>query len=168
MNTRNLTKGLALTLLSSLLTLSIAEAKWAAGDKIPAPLKQKFDQAATGGDKIILVDFWASWCGPCKKSFPEMEILYSKYKVEGFSIVAVNLDEKEKAMETFLKRMPINFPVIADSDKSIVQSAELDAIPSSFLIDQSGTIRFVHQGWHGKESAEELALQIETLLKEIK
>ncbi len=168
MNTPSLTKGLAIALLGTLLPLSIAQAKWTADSKIPAPLKQKFDQAATENNKVILVDFWASWCVPCKKSFPEMDELYSKYKDQGFSIVAVNLDEKESSKDAFLKRNPITFPVLSDTDKSIVQSAELDAIPSSYLVDQSGTIRFVHHGWHGKKSAAELAQQIETLLEESK
>ncbi len=172
MNTHRSTKLNCLAALSLALiamNLSPLLAGWKSGDALPELDSLKLQDCEVGiQGKITLVDFWASWCAPCKSSFPEMETLYSDYKDQGFQILAINLDDDLKAKDRFLSRMKSSFDVALDSEKSAVQSAGIDVIPSCFLIDQNGVIRLVHQGWHGAKSREELAFHIEELLKEAK
>ena len=144
-----------------------AFAEWKSGEKFPTieTLALSDNDASLAG-KITLVDFWASWCAPCKVSFPSMEALYTTYKDRGFQILAINVDDNLKAKDQFLKRMKPSFNIALDSEKKAVQSAGIDVIPSCYLIDRNGVIRLVHQGWHGKTSTDELAFHIEELLKE--
>ncbi len=115
---------------------------------------------------VVLIDFWASWCAPCKASFPSMEEAYQKYKDEGFRIVAVSVDSKAKSMETFVKRMKPSFSIVHDAKQKLVSSAGIKVMPTSFLVDRKGRIRFTHLGWQGKESAVKLMAEIEELLAE--
>ncbi len=140
---------------------------WKSGETLPK--LETFDFQSTNPEiegKVVLIDFWASWCTPCKKSFPEMDHLYSKYKDQGFKTIAINVDDNIRDMERFLGRMNISFDIVHDASKQAVQSAGIDVIPSCFLIDRNGVIRLVHQGWHGKQSSEELSYHIEKLLEE--
>lgn len=114
--------------------------------------------------KVVLVDFWASWCGPCKKSFPVMEELQKKYGPRGFAIVAVSVDEKKEAMADFLKKNPVGFAVVRDAGQKLVAAANATAMPTSFLLDGTGKIRYVHEGFRGTETRKEYEHEIESLL----
>lgn len=116
--------------------------------------------------KVTYVDFWASWCAPCKASFPEMERLYQEYKDEGFQIVAVSVDSSEKSMQRFLDRTQPSFSIVWDSKQSLVADAEVEVMPTSFLVDGNGVIRSVHYGWRGSETAKALEAEIAALLEE--
>ena len=116
--------------------------------------------------KVVLLDFWASWCAPCKASFPEMERLYKSYGPRGFTIVAVSVDEKRDNMEHFVKSMRVSFPVVRDAQQKLVAAADVQTMPTSFLIDRSGKVRFVHSGFRGEQTVREYRREIETLLKE--
>ena len=172
MNTPYSTKKKRLTIRSLIFVtafLSPLFGDWESGELFPEIESLNLEECnATLEGKVTLVDFWASWCTPCKASFPEMEALYSKYKDDGFQILAINLDDNLKAKDRFLSRMNPSFDIALDTEKKAVTSAEIDVIPSCFLIDSKGVIRLVHQGWHGTSSSEELAIHIEELLKEIK
>jgi thiol-disulfide isomerase/thioredoxin len=114
--------------------------------------------------KVVLLDFWASWCGPCKESFPVMEDLHEKYGPKGFVILAVNVDEKADAMQDFLKDHPVNFIILHDATKKLVGTAKIGSMPTSFLINPYGQVVSVHKGFHGKETAKEYAAEVEKLL----
>lgn len=116
--------------------------------------------------KVTLIDFWASWCAPCKAAFPEMETLYQKYKDAGFQILAVSVDQKAKMMQGFLDRQKPSFATAHDAKQSLVGSAAIEVMPSSFLIDREGVVRYAHEGWHGDKSIESLNEQIQKLLDE--
>lgn len=116
--------------------------------------------------KVTLIDFWASWCGPCKASFPQMDLLQNDYRETGFQVIAVNQDTDRHAMERFLAKQNVSFETIHDSNHSIVKSAGIETFPTSFLVDKLGKVRFVHRGWHGKKSVDLLKEQIESLLSE--
>lgn len=116
--------------------------------------------------KVTLIDFWASWCAPCKASFPEMDRLYQKYSDQGFQVLAVSVDQDEKAMRRFLAREKPTFATTRDGEQTLVKSAGIDAMPSSFLVDRKGVARFKHSGWRGKRSVKELEAQIQILLNE--
>lgn len=116
-------------------------------------------------NKVVLVDFWASWCDPCKASFPAMEELQKKYGPQGFVILAVNVDEDRKDMETFLKKNPATFSVIRDAGQKLVERVQASTMPTSFLLDREGKIRFIHSGFHGEDTRKKYAQEIESLLK---
>jgi thiol-disulfide isomerase/thioredoxin len=115
--------------------------------------------------KVVLVDFWASWCVPCAKSFPLMEELHNKYKDRGLVIVAVSVDEKAADMTKFLKKQPVTFTVVRDAAQKLVSIAEVEAMPTSFLLDGEGKVRFIHKGFHGEETRKQYLAEIESLLK---
>ena len=99
-----------------------------------------------------MIDFWASWCEPCKQSFPVMEELHKRYSVQGLVIIAINVDEKRPDMEAFLKKNTATFTVMRDPTKSSSRRPGIATIPSSFLIDRDGKVRFTHTGFRGAET----------------
>ena len=107
------------------------------------PGQNKTIQLSSYRGKVVYLDFWASWCEPCKRSFPWMNELQSLYGEDGFEIIAVNLDTSRKDAEEFLKKMPAKFDVAFDKSGKTAQAYNLKAMPSSFLIDTKG--RLVHK-----------------------
>jgi len=114
--------------------------------------------------KVVLLDFWASWCGPCKESFPVMDELQQKYGNQGLVILAVNVDENVAAMKDFLKDHPVQFTIVHDATKKLVGTANIASMPTSFLIGKDGKVVAVHKGFHGKDTAKEYAAEVEKLL----
>ena len=156
-----------LLLLAILATGLAATAPLKVGDAFPdlAQFKLEGDLPADLAGKVVLVDFWASWCGPCKSSFPAMEQLLERYGKDGFVIVAVNLDDKRSEMDDFLKKSPIKFIVVRDAGKKLVAQANIASMPTSFLLDRTGKISAVHNGFHGEETLKKYAQEIEQLLR---
>jgi thiol-disulfide isomerase/thioredoxin len=115
---------------------------------------------------VMLVDFWASWCGPCKASFPALARLHGEFAPRGLMIVGVGVDEKPAAYAAFVKKLSPPFTTIFDQDQKIVQAVKVPAMPSSYLVGRDGRVRFVHQGFHGAETENELRAQIASLLEE--
>lgn len=122
--------------------------------KLPADLK----------GKVVLLDFWASWCGPCKESFPVMEDLHKKYGEKGFVILAVNVDETTAAMKDFLKEHAASFAIVHDTTKKLVGTANISSMPTSFMLDKEGKVAAVHKGFHGKDTVKQYETEIEKLL----
>lgn len=112
--------------------------------------------------KITLVDFWASWCAPCKASFPAMAKLHNEFSSRGLQIIAVSIDEKPEAAVAFWKKLAPPFVALHDHDLKLVQQVQVPTMPTSYLLDREGHIRFVHAGYHGDVT--ELRHEIETLL----
>lgn len=137
------------------------------GDTLP-PLSTYNLEGALPNTKnqVVLLDFWASWCGPCKQSFPEIERLFQEYKGRGLTVIAVSVDEDRAAMQKFLKNHGVSFPVAWDRTQALVAKAEPAAMPTSLLIDRAGRIRFVHNGFGGAETVNALKAEIESLLQE--
>ncbi len=104
--------------------------------------------------QVVYVDFWATWCPPCRKSFPWMESMHQKYKDLGFKIIAVNLDGKREVMEDFVKSMHSTFTVAHDADGSVAETFQVKAMPSSYLIDRAGNIVRSHAGFRDKDMDE--------------
>jgi thiol-disulfide isomerase/thioredoxin len=115
--------------------------------------------------KVVLVDFFASWCGPCKDSFPVMQEFYKKYADRGFVILAVNVDKKKEDMDGFLKKHAVDFPIVRDSANKLVSEVKIPTMPSSFLLDREGKVVAVHRGFKGEETRKQYAEEIEALLK---
>jgi thiol-disulfide isomerase/thioredoxin len=155
------------------LTMTLSVACFAGlkqGDPLPDlasfKLEGKLPESLKG--EVILLDFWASWCGPCKTSFPVMEDLNKKYASQGLTIVAISVDEKQENMQRFVKSTKVSFSVVRDAQHKLVAAADIKAMPTSFLIDRSGKIRMIHVGFDPDKTPRVYAHEIEELLKEPK
>jgi thiol-disulfide isomerase/thioredoxin len=115
--------------------------------------------------QVVLVDFWASWCGPCREEMPVLEELHKKYADRGLVIVGVNIDHSEKKMNGFLKSTPVSFRVVHDRKLAVASKYEPATMPSSYFIARDGKIRYIHEGFRKKEAIE-LEARIHTLLAE--
>ena len=115
--------------------------------------------------KVVYVDFWASWCPPCVKSFPFLNELEHELKEQGLHVIGVNLDEKVADAQAFLASHPVDFSIVADPSKQCAKSFEVMAMPTSYLIDRKGNIRHIHRGFRSGET-EELRALISQLLIE--
>ncbi len=104
--------------------------------------------------KVVYLDFWASWCDPCRKSFPWMNDMQSRYGGKKFTIVAVNLDSSKADALKFLKNMPANFDIAYDPDGSVASKYNLKVMPSSYLIDKKGELVLVHKGYREGDTNE--------------
>lgn len=146
---------------------SLCAASIKVGDAFPeiAAFKLEGTLPARLKGQVVLVDFWASWCVPCKKSFPALNELHQRYGGKGFVIVAVNVDEQAASMKQFLKSIPAGFAVVRDVEQKLVAAVEVESMPTSFLLDANGRVRFVHVGYSGDETKEAYVHEIEELLK---
>ena len=110
--------------------------------------------------KVVLIDFWASWCGPCRQSFPWMNDMHTKYHDDGLVIVAINVDNDLAAANRFLTDYPARFQVRFDADKSLAREYEVVAMPSSLLIGRGGQVVEQHLGFKVlKQDEYEAAIQ---------
>lgn len=140
------------------------------GDSIPAcaltPIgdTQRYNLQQFQG-KVMYVDFWASWCGPCAKSFPFLNEINGKFQDRGLKIIGVNLDENPSDAQAFLAKYPASFTVVADAGEQCAQTFAVKAMPSSYIIDKKGIIRHVQLGFRTGE-AKELEALLEQLLAE--
>lgn len=105
-------------------------------------------------NKVVYLDFWASWCPPCKKSFPVLDRLHRELKAQNFEVIAVNLDENKDDALAFLQDNPVNFTVAYDGEGKCPEAYQVMAMPSSYIIDKNGVIRKVHLGFRGGSEAE--------------
>ncbi len=161
------------SMLVGALALTLCTSSTFAGSKVlkvgdPLPDLSTFGlEGKLPGDlkgKVVLLDFWASWCGPCKESFPVMDELQQKYGAKGLVILAVNVDEKIAAMQDFLKDRPVKFTIVHDATKKLVGTANIASMPTSFLIGKDGKVVAIHKGFHGKDTAKEYVAEVEKLL----
>ena len=107
-------------------------------------------QPADYKGKVVLIDFWASWCVPCKAEFPALDALYRRDRDRGLEVLAVNLDEERKAADAFLASRPHLMPVLFDSKGESALAFRIRGMPSSVVIDRVGNIRFTHMGYSSK------------------
>ena len=103
--------------------------------------------------KVVYVDFWASWCIPCRKSFPWMNNLAAQYQTQGLIILSINLDHSRVLADEFLAQIPANFPVIYDPKGNIAKKYQLKGMPSSFIINRQGQIVSAHVGFNEEKKA---------------
>lgn len=164
MNTSLLKKLTVAALLAG--TFFTASAALKVGDTLPdlASFKLEGQLPAALKGKIVIVDFWASWCLPCAKSFPVLDELQKKYG-DRLVILAVNIDEKAANMEKFLTKHAVSFTIVRDAEHKLVAVAEPATMPTSFILDGEGKVRFLHNGFHGEDTRKEYLTEIESLLK---
>jgi thiol-disulfide isomerase/thioredoxin len=116
--------------------------------------------------QVVLLDFWASWCAPCKASFPVFAALQREYRARGLLIIAVSVDEKSSAYENFIRRHAPPFTTLHDRQQALVRAVNIPAMPTSYLFGRDGRLRSIHAGFHGRTTADDLRRQIEALLQE--
>ena len=113
--------------------------------------------------KVVVMDFWASWCKPCRKSFPWMNQLLTRYPADKFTVITVNLDAETESMHDFLEKVPARFDVYHDPSGSIAEKFQLEGMPTSYLIDRNGKVVKKHIGFLEKD-IEKYESEIEALL----
>jgi len=97
--------------------------------------------------EVVMINFWASWCAPCREEMPLLDDLHEKYRDLGFTILGVNLDEKRQDAEKILKKIPVGFPVLFDPKSEISRLYSVKAMPTTILIDRDGNVRALHKGY---------------------
>ena len=113
--------------------------------------------------KVLLVDFWATWCGPCRASFPKYEAMAKKYS-DDVVIIGISEDDEADGIKEFAEQTGATFTLAWDAQKGVAGSYHPDSMPTSFIIDQKGLVRFVHSGFReGDES--EIESQLKSLIK---
>ena len=158
-----------------LLTLAMLAAAGAANAKAspnaPAPdftLRQLDGPNLRLGEqrgRVVMVNFWATWCGPCRVELPHLARLHDKYHRAGFVLLGVNIDDDANAAKALASKLGLKFPVLFDSQKKVVAAYDLNAMPATVLIDRDGRVRYLHRGY--KEGVEVLyEQQVRALLKE--
>jgi len=115
--------------------------------------------------KVVLLDFWASWCAPCLESFPWMERIQEKYSDRGLVVIAVNVDHERRAAERFLQAQQASFPVFYDPQGQLAERFHVNNMPSSFYIDRKGAVRYTHPGFRESERGQ-AEQQLSALLAE--
>lgn len=114
---------------------------------LPALLNDQATTLKQYTGKVIYLDFWASWCAPCRTSFPLLNKLQQKYKEKGFEVVAINLDEDKANAAKFLKDIPVDFTILRDSSGEWADQYVVESMPTSFIIDKKGVIQNIHHGF---------------------
>jgi thiol-disulfide isomerase/thioredoxin len=166
MSARTFIKGLALAAVFAL-------PAFAATSSGPAPA---FQLSGRGGKvinlsqlkgQVVMINFWATWCGPCRQEMPLLEDIYKKYKPMGFTMLAVNVEPDSQAAEAWLGKLakPVSFPVAFDTDSKVSKLYKVAGMPSTVFVDRKGNIRVMHKGY--KPGDENFYLtQIRSMLKE--
>jgi len=115
--------------------------------------------------QVVLVNFWATWCGPCRQEMPHLNRLYDKYRSAGFVLLGVNIDDDPRAAADLAAKLGVHFPVLLDTDKRVSRAYDMSAMPATLLIDRDGRVRHIHRGYRdGVERTYEE--QVRGLLKE--
>ena len=137
----------------------------------PAPA---FTLAASSGQavslaqykgQVVMINFWASWCGPCRQEMPLLESIYKKYNKMGFTLLGVNVEPDSKAANEWLKATPVSFPILYDKDSKVSKLYDVGGMPCTVIIDRSGKLRVLHRGYKPGDENEYLD-SIRSLIRE--
>jgi peroxiredoxin len=115
--------------------------------------------------QVVMVNFWATWCGPCRQEMPHLEALYQRYSDLGFTLLGVNVEADSSGADRFLSETPVSFPILFDPKSEVSKMYDVIAMPSTVIVDRGGNMRFIHHGYKpGYEG--EYQTQIRALLRE--
>ena len=156
---------------TSILLLFLVPSTFADNIKGPAPdftLKSRSGENIKLSElrgEVVMINFWASWCAPCRQEMPLLETLYKKYSDLGFTLLAVNVEEDSSKADILLKDILVTFPVLYDNTNKVTKLYKVVAMPSTIIIDRDGNMRYLHRGYlPGYE--EEYKKQVSELIRE--
>ena len=137
------------------------------GDKAPALELPQLESGsslslASLEGKVVYLDFWASWCGPCRISLPAMEKIHQQYAEQGFEVLAINVDEFITDAREFLEDNPVSYKVVRDAEGKSPELYQIKGMPTAFLVDRNGVIRHIHEGFSKGDAS-----RVETLVREL-
>jgi len=115
--------------------------------------------------QVVMLNFWASWCGPCRQEMPLLDQMHKRYSSLGFTLLGVNVEANTKDAERWLAETPVSFPVLFDKESKVSKLYDVNAMPSTVFIDRKGNVRYLHRGYKPGDESEYLN-QIRALLKE--
>lgn len=115
--------------------------------------------------KVVLIDFWAQWCEPCKKELPQLDRLAKEYAGKGVAIVAVNIDKQRDNAERMVKQLGVTLPVLLDPAGSVAGTYDLPKMPTSFVVDKKGIVRYVNEGFEGPQDVSRFKQELDELTK---
>ncbi len=139
----------------TMVAIVVASAAFAGGSDASGPAPA-FTLTALSGQQaalsqykgqVVMVNFWATWCGPCQQEMPLLDQMYKKYKPAGFTLIGVNVDKEAPPVKDLLARKPVSFPVLLDPANQVSKAYHVDEMPSSVIIDRKGEIRYIHRGY---------------------
>jgi len=154
----------ALALSPPLPAASTAPGAPAAAFQLPAAAGDPVSLAGLKG-QVVLINFWASWCGPCRQEMPILDQLYKKYKSAGFTLLGINVEPKSGDALAFLKSTPVSFPILFDTQSTVSNLYEVSGMPSTVIVDRKGTVRYIHHGYRPGDEGAYLD-QIRSLVRE--
>lgn len=157
---------LAAVFLTGTMALS-ASARLGPGDKFPPLAEAGLEGTlpATAGH-VLLIDFWASWCAPCKASFPALAQLHTDYASRGVIVLGVSVDDRPNDYAAFVKRHAPPFVTVRDQAHKLAAAAQVPAMPTTFVVGRDGRVRAVQPGYHGEATDKALRAALETALAE--
>ena len=110
--------------------------------------------------EVVLLNFWATWCPPCRQEMPLLDELHARYQSLGFSLLGVNVEQDRALADRFLADVPVGFPILFDPEEQVSELYGVPAMPTTVLIDRTGTVRFIHHGYRpGDEEAVQNAVR---------
>jgi len=115
--------------------------------------------------QVVLINFWASWCGPCRQEFPLLDTIYKKYKKLGFTIIGLNVEPDQNDAEGFLKQNPVTFPILYDPKDTVSKVYGVGGMPSVAIVDRKGVVRWMHKSYVPGDE-DEYMNQVRSLLTE--
>jgi peroxiredoxin len=144
-----------------------------AADPTGAPAPQFTLTARSGANvslgqyrgQVVMLNFWASWCGPCRQEMPLLDSIYTKYKRMGFTLIGVNVEPDSKSANDWLKQTPVSFPILYDKESKVSKMYDVEGMPSTVIIDRAGKVRALHRGYKPGDENEYLD-SIRTLVRE--
>lgn len=102
---------------------------------------------------VVLINFWASWCGPCREEMPLLNALHNKYEPLGFAVWGVNVEEDSANAQGFLNNFPVDFPILLDNTNKVSKQFKVIAMPTTVVVDRDGNMRYLHQGYKSGDEA---------------
>lgn len=115
--------------------------------------------------QVVMINFWATWCAPCRQELPQLNRLHERYRRDGFVLLGVSVDDNPKAAQDMASRLGVRFPVLFDAGKQVSGRYDIDAMPSTLLIDRGGAVRYLHRGYRSGVE-QEYDARVRELLKQ--
>ena len=103
--------------------------------------------------QVVLINFWASWCGPCRQEMPVLDKLHQRYEDTGFAVLGINVEGEDAPAQKIVDKTNVTFPVLIDEGQSVSEMYELEAMPSTVVVDRDGVVRYVHRGYKPGDEA---------------